>query len=118
MKKIVFSECPYCKSTDIALGFQLEKGAAFADIRGGVFGSQIEHTICKECGSIIYSHVLKPEIFKQVKNTADFEFSPSEAEENSKDKPRLDLCSEEETAEDPAEKPPEPPKAQIFMPNK
>lgn len=117
MKKIVFSECPYCKSTDIALGFQLEKGAAFADIRGGVFGSQIEHTICKECGSIIYSHVLKPEIFKQVKNTADFEFSPSEVIEGTTDKPVVELPSAE-AVEDAAEKTPEPPKAQIFMAKK
>lgn len=78
MKKIVITECPYCKSNNLALGFQTEKGSVYADIRGGVFGSQIEHIICKECGSIIYSRVVKPDMFKEKENTADLEISVEE----------------------------------------
>lgn len=78
MKKIVITECPYCKSKELVLGFQTDKGSVFADIRGGVFGSQIEHIICKECGSIVYSRVVKPDMFKEKENTADLEISVEE----------------------------------------
>lgn len=78
MKKIVISTCPYCKSQNLALGFQNDKGSVYADIRGGVFGSQIEHIICKDCGSIVYSRVIKPDMFKEKENTADLEISVEE----------------------------------------
>lgn len=65
MKKIVYEECPYCGSKMLAYGYQTENACAYTDVRGGVFGSQIVHTICKDCGSIVHSSVLRPEIFKE-----------------------------------------------------
>ena len=64
MKKIVIEECPYCGSDLLAYGYQVDGGNAFSDIRGGVFGSPVQHIICKECGSIAYSCVVKPDVFK------------------------------------------------------
>ena len=69
MKKIVIEECPYCGSYLLAYGYQVDGGNAFTDIRGSVFGSPIQHTICKECGSIAYSCVTKPDIFKDYVNS-------------------------------------------------
>ncbi|MEG0545730.1 MAG: hypothetical protein RR552_00955 [Oscillospiraceae bacterium] len=66
MKKVVVSECPYCGSTSLVQGYQMDKAAMFTDIRGGVFGSQIEHIICKDCNSIIYSRVAKTDMFKEI----------------------------------------------------
>ena len=64
MKKIVIEECPYCGSDLLVYGYQTEGGSVFTDVRGSVFGSPIQHTICRECGSIAYSSVIKPELFK------------------------------------------------------
>ena len=64
MKKIVIEECPYCGSNLLAYGYQVDGGNAFTDIRGSVFGSPVRHVICKECGSIAYSCVVKPDLFK------------------------------------------------------
>lgn len=65
MKKIVIEQCPYCGSDLLVFGYQSDGGNAFSDVRGGVFGSPIQHTICKECGSIVYSRVVKPDVFKE-----------------------------------------------------
>lgn len=65
MKKIVYEECPYCGSKMLVYGYQTEQACAYSDVRGGVFGSQIVHTICRDCGSIIYSSVVRPEVFKE-----------------------------------------------------
>lgn len=76
MKRIVFDECPYCHSNMLVYGYQTDNGQVFSDIRGGVFGTQIQHTICRECGSIIYSRVIKPDILKEFvdpENKAKFE---------------------------------------------
>ena len=65
MKQIVFDECPYCQSKMLAYGYQTDTAKIHADVRGGVFGSAIQHTVCLECGSIIYSRVINPDIFKE-----------------------------------------------------
>lgn len=70
MKRIVYKECPYCKSQNIAYGYQVGEADVFADIRGGVFGTHIEHTICRDCGSIIYSRVLKTDFLKDKSETS------------------------------------------------
>lgn len=49
----------------LVYGYQTEQACAYSDVRGGVFGSQIVHTICRDCGSIIYSSVVRPEVFKE-----------------------------------------------------
>lgn len=65
MKKIVFEECPYCKSKMLVYAYQTESGSVYSDIRGGVFGSPIIHTVCRDCGSIVHSSVLRPEVLKE-----------------------------------------------------
>ena len=70
MKRIVFSQCPYCKSKNIAYGYQIGDADVFSDIRGGMFGTHIEHTICRDCGSIIYSRVLKTDFLKDKSETS------------------------------------------------
>jgi DNA-directed RNA polymerase subunit RPC12/RpoP len=65
MKKIVFEECPYCNSKLLVYGYQHNNANVFSDVRGGVFGSPVQHIICRECGSIIYSSVVRPEVFKE-----------------------------------------------------
>ncbi|MBQ5996154.1 MAG: hypothetical protein IJL63_09915 [Clostridia bacterium] len=64
MKQIVFEECPYCHSKALAYGYQTDEARVVADVRGGVFGSAVQHTICLECGSIVYSRVVKPDFLK------------------------------------------------------
>ena len=70
MKRIVFSQCHYCKSKNIAYGYQIGDADVFSDIRGGMFGTHIEHTICRDCGSIIYSRVLKTDFLKDKSETS------------------------------------------------
>lgn len=64
MKHIKITHCPFCGSKNLSLGYQTKASAVFSDIRGGVFGEQIEHTICLDCGSIVYSRVLSTEHLK------------------------------------------------------
>ncbi len=52
----------------LVYGYQNDSANVSTDVRGSVFGSPIEHIICRECGSIIYSRVLKPEMFKDFVN--------------------------------------------------
>lgn len=63
MKNIIIEECPYCGSNDLTKGYQLGDGTVYRD-KAGAFGTVVEHTICKECASIVYSKVEKPEILK------------------------------------------------------
>ena len=63
MTKIVYEECPYCKSRNLSFGYQVGDASLKLGV-SGVFGSNIIHTICMECGSIIHSRVEKPEMFK------------------------------------------------------
>lgn len=68
MKKILIEQCPYCGSDLLVYGYQVDGGNACTDVRGSVFGSPVQHTICKECGSIVYSSVVKPDVFKDYVN--------------------------------------------------
>ena len=63
MKNIIIKECPYCGSDNLTKGYQAGDGMMYKD-RIGAFGSVIEHTVCKDCGSIVYSKVEKIEILK------------------------------------------------------
>ena len=63
MKNIIIEECPYCGSTNLAKGYQINDGMVYRD-KIASFGTVIEHTICKECASVVYSKVEKPEILK------------------------------------------------------
>lgn len=63
MKNIIIKECPYCGSSDLTKGYQLKDGMVYRD-KAGAFGTVVEHTVCKECASIVYSKVEKPEILK------------------------------------------------------
>ena len=63
MTKIVYEECPYCKSKRLSFGYQVGDACLKLGV-SGVFGSNIIHTICMDCGSIIYSRVEKPEMFR------------------------------------------------------
>lgn len=125
MKKIVITECPYCKSGNLVLGFQTDKGSVYADIRGGVFGSQIEHIICKECGSIVYSRVIKPDMFKEKENTADLEISVEEVVPDLSVQEKVEIgeafadspAADAEKAPEPAVKRPVTAKPMIFTKN-
>ncbi len=68
MKKIVIEECPYCGSVLLVYDYQTGGRNVNTDVRGIVFGSPVQHTICRECGSIVYSSVVKPENFKEFVN--------------------------------------------------
>ena len=70
MKRIVFSQCPYCKSKNIAYGYQIGDADVFSDIRGGMFGTHIEHTTRRDCGSTIYRRVLKTDFLKDKSETS------------------------------------------------
>ncbi len=66
MEKIKFEQCPYCKSTNIAVGYQLGAGQMFADLyayQSSADCSSIEHLICKDCNSILHSRVTKTQMF-------------------------------------------------------
>lgn len=63
MKNIIIEECPYCGSHDLTKGYQTDGGLMYRD-KVAAFGTVIEHTVCRECASIIYSKVEKPEILK------------------------------------------------------
>ena len=63
MKNIIIEECPYCGSTNLTKGYQINDGMVYRD-KIASFGTLIEHTICKECASVVYSKVEKTEILK------------------------------------------------------
>lgn len=88
MKRIIIEECPYCGSKMLVYGYQNDSGNVFTDVRGSVFGSPIEHVICKDCGSIVYSRVLKPDLFKDFiseEAKAEFEHQLKSKPEKKKD---------------------------------
>lgn len=101
MKKIVFNECPYCGSKMLVYGYQTEIGAVFSDVRGGVFGSPVEHTICQDCGSIVYSRVLRPDLFKEYLDPSIKEMKDNERKAKEKAKPKkegiLEIIVDDET---------------------
>lgn len=59
MKEIKIEECNYCGSRNLTLGYQYAQGCVYPELWGIRLGSPIEHIICKDCGSIIYSRVTK-----------------------------------------------------------
>lgn len=63
MNKIVYDECPYCHSKNLSVGYQVGSACLMLGV-SGVFGSNIIHTICMDCGTIIHSAVEKPDLFK------------------------------------------------------
>ncbi len=72
MKNIIIERCPYCESTDLGVGYQLGSGQLFADLyayHSTVECSNIEHLLCKECGSIIHSRAVKTDMFHSYNNT-------------------------------------------------
>ena len=64
MVEIKIDECKYCGSRDLTKGYQAAQGSIYPEIWSFKLGSPIEHTICKQCGSIIYSRVTKLNRFK------------------------------------------------------
>ncbi|MFJ8067135.1 transcription initiation factor TFIIIB [Psychrobacillus sp. NPDC096426] len=59
------TECPKCGGKELGKG--KNGGSGYADILPSnkiSFGSEVEYTICTECGFIIESYVKKPEKFK------------------------------------------------------
>lgn len=95
MKKIVFEKCPYCNSENLVLGFQIGNAVAYPDVRGGMFGSKIEHLICKECGSIVYSRVLKPDMFNETESTEKLEVSVAKYLDDDRNKTIVEKIAEE-----------------------
>lgn len=59
-------QCVYCNSTNIGIGYQLGNGQLFADLYAYSSTrdcSAIEHILCKDCGSILRSRVVKTDMF-------------------------------------------------------
>ncbi|MDF2485160.1 MAG: hypothetical protein K0R46_1328 [Herbinix sp.] len=68
MKNRIIKHCPYCESTNIGVGYQLGSGQLFADYyayQSTNECSSLEHLLCKDCGSILHSRVVQPDIFHQ-----------------------------------------------------
>ncbi len=64
----VMDQCSYCNSTNIGVGYQLGQGQLFADpyaYQAGRECSNIEHLLCKDCGSILHSRVIQTNVFHQ-----------------------------------------------------
>ncbi len=62
------TQCPYCQSNNLGIGYQMGEGSLFADeyaYHTSYASSPIVSVICKECGSILHSRVTKPELFRQ-----------------------------------------------------
>lgn len=66
MEPIKIEKCPYCGNTSIGIGYQLGQGSLSAS-KMGLTGCKVIHMICRSCGSILYSRVEKPQIFKEDK---------------------------------------------------
>ena len=67
MKKIDVSQCQYCGSTNIGIGYQLGNGQLYADqyaYHSASSCTPIETFLCKDCGSLLYSRVLRTNIFE------------------------------------------------------
>lgn len=65
MVEINIDSCPYCGSSQLAWGYQSAQGAVMPK-KSGFAGSKVEHLICTQCGSIVHSRVVNPELFKDV----------------------------------------------------
>lgn len=68
MKNILIENCPFCHSNNIAVGYQLGSGQIFADLYAYHSTSDcanVEHLLCKDCGSIIHSRVVNTDMFHQ-----------------------------------------------------
>lgn len=68
MSNMNIEKCPYCQSTNIGIGYQLGGGQIFADIfayHSSADCANVEHILCKDCGSIIHSRVVKTDMFHQ-----------------------------------------------------
>lgn len=69
MGKIEIRKCQYCGSTNIGVGYALGNGRLFADVyayHSSSASSDMEAYLCKDCGSILYTRVLRPEVFENV----------------------------------------------------
>lgn len=68
MNHILIESCPFCHSSNLGVGYQLGNGQIFADVyayQSTRDSSNIEHLLCKDCGSIIHSRVVKTDMFHQ-----------------------------------------------------
>jgi hypothetical protein len=68
MKDVSIEKCIFCNSTNIGVGYQLGKGQLFADLyayQSGGECSNVEHLLCKDCGSILHSRVIQTNMFHQ-----------------------------------------------------
>ena len=60
--------CPACGSSNIGIGYYLGNGRLFVDryaYHSASSSSEIEVTLCKDCGLILSQRVLRPELFSQ-----------------------------------------------------
>ncbi len=76
MNQINLERCPYCNSNNIGVGYQLGNGQMFADLyayQSTGDCSNIEHLLCKDCGSILHSRVVRVDMFHQYSATRQME---------------------------------------------
>lgn len=69
MNRIEIEKCKYCGSTNIGIGYMLGNGQLYADryaYHSKSSSSEIETYLCKDCGSILYSKVLRTDLFENV----------------------------------------------------
>lgn len=66
---IKITKCQYCGSTNIGVGYTLGNGRLFVDTyayHSNSASSEIEVYLCKDCGSVLHSYVLRPEVFENI----------------------------------------------------
>ncbi len=71
MKQVNINLCPFCGSSNIGVGYQLGNGQMYADLyayQSAADCSNIEHLLCKDCGSLLHSRVVRTDMFHQYNN--------------------------------------------------
>lgn len=66
MKQIPITQCQYCGSEDIGIGWQ--HGDALVTFKKhGLLGNRLKYLICRHCGVVLYQCVAEPWRFPKVK---------------------------------------------------
>ena len=64
--KVHIERCPFCGSSEFIETRQIQ---AESYVSGeALFGQELKHTICRQCGSVVRSYVENPEYLVKKKN--------------------------------------------------
>jgi len=67
VKEIKLSACPFCGGTEFIETYQ-NGYASLTSAESGWLGATMNHTVCRDCGSIVRSYVKDPEKLVKKKN--------------------------------------------------